>query len=325
METVTRRTFVQAIAAAALAKATAAKAAVVEPSASVPASQPTAGFRGTVCFFSKHLPRMDGQALGRTMKTLGFGGVDLTVRPKGHIEPAKVAVDLPPFVAAVRKEGIAVPMITTDLHSDSEPAARPTLETAARLEIPFFKPGYYYYKFADVKKERDDAGRQLRGLADLSARSGIRMGYHNHSGYVGGWVWDIAPVIDSLDPKWSGYYFDPRHAVVEGGEAGWRTAFNLAAPRLLMTAVKDFYWEKTPKGWRVRNCPLGEGMVDWKRYFTMLADAKFHGPISLHLEYDVAGETPDAVEQNTIAAATKDLAFLKSHLAEAYGGKGSGA
>jgi len=316
METVTRRTFVKAVAAA---------GATMASSHDLFGSQADRTFRGTVCFFSKHFPLMDAKRLGRTLKTLGFGGVDLTVRPKGHIEPARVAADLPPFVAGIRAEGIAVPMITTDLLSDSDSAARPTLETAAKLDIPFYKAGYHRYKFVDVRKELEAAGKQLRGLADLSARSGVRMGYHNHAGYIGGPVWDIAPLIDSLDPRWAGYYFDVRHAVVEGGDAGWRTAFQLVAPRLLMIAVKDFYWEKTPKGWRQYNCPLGEGMVDWKRYFRMLADAKFHGPLSLHLEYDVPGASPEAQEEGTIAAATKDLAFVKARLAEAYGGTGAGA
>ena len=33
-----------------------------------------------------------------------------------------------------------------------------------------------------------------------------------------------------------------------------------------MIAVKDFFWEKTATGWRIRNCPMGEGMVNWKAY-----------------------------------------------------------
>ena len=84
--------------------------------------------------------------------------------------------------------------------------------------------------------------------AALSAGIGVHMGFHNHSGYIGGNIWDIAPVIDTLDPKWAGYYFDVRHAVVEGGDGGWRTAFSLAAPRLPMIALKDFYWEKAAAG-----------------------------------------------------------------------------
>jgi sugar phosphate isomerase/epimerase len=307
----TRRQFVQVTAAAA-----AGTFAGVSPGVFVKAAEP--GFRGTLCFFSKHLPRLDGRGLGRALKPLGFGGVDLTVRPGGHIDPKRVAQDLPPFVAGIRQEGLAVPMITTELLSDADPAARPTLETAAALKIPFFKSGYYRYAFVDVRKELDAAGRQLRSLAALSARSGVHLGFHNHAGYIGGGLWDIAPTMDTLDPKSAGYYFDVRHAVVEGGDGGWRSAFNLAAPRMPMIALKDFFWEKTAAGWRVQNCPMGEGMVNWKAFFGLLAKAGFHGPASLHLEYQVPGTTPEALEQNTLAAAARDIAFVKARLAEAY-------
>jgi sugar phosphate isomerase/epimerase len=304
----TRRQFVQVTAAAGAASLLSARG--------VPGAEP--GFRGTLCFFSKHLPNMDAPRLGRTLKTLGFAGVDLTVRPGGHIDPTRVAQDLPPFVAGIRKEGLTVPMITTEILSDADPVARPTLETAASLGVPYFKPGYYRYAFVDARKERDAAAEKIRTVAALSARTGVHMGFHNHSGYIGGNIWDVVEVIDSLDPKWAGYYFDVRHAVVEGGDGGWRTAFNLAAKRLPMIALKDFYWEKAAAGWRIKNCPMGEGMVNWKAYFALLAKANFHGPVSLHLEYEIPGGTPAAVETNTIAAAAKDLAFIKAGLAEAY-------
>jgi sugar phosphate isomerase/epimerase len=283
-----------------------------------PAAAAAPGFRGTLCFFSKHLPGMDAQRLGRTVKALGFGGVDLTVRPGGHIDPKRVAQDLPPFFDALRREGIALPMITTELLSDADPAARPTFATAAALRIPYLKPGYYRYKFADARKELADAGAQFRTLVALASQSGVQLGFHNHAAYIGGGVWDIVPLIDSLDPAVAGYYFDVRHAVAEGGDGGWRSAFSVAAPRIKMIALKDFYWEKAAGVWRIKDCPLGEGMVKWKPYFAMLAQAGFHGPVSLHLEYEIPGATLDVIEANTIAAATKDLAFVKAGLAEAY-------
>ncbi len=305
----TRRRFIETVTAA-------GTLAAMSPGSLASGAEP--GFRGTLCFFSKHLPDMDAPRLARAMKTLGFGGVDLTVRPGGHVDPKRVAQDLPPFVEGIRKEGVSVPMITTELVSDADPAARPTFDTAASLRIPYLKPGYYRYAFVDARKEVEAAAAQLRGLAALSARSGVHMGFHNHAGYIGGGIWDIAPVIDGLDPRAVGYYFDVRHAVVEGGDGGWRTAFSVVAPRLSMIALKDFFWEKTATGWRQQNCPMGEGMVNWKAYFGMLAKAGFHGPVSLHLEYQVPGATPQAVEDNTITAATKDLAFVKARLAEAY-------
>jgi len=64
-------------------------------------------------------------------------------------------------------------------------------------------------------------------------------------------------------------------------------------------------------------------MVDWKAFFAALAHARFQGPVSLHLEYDLPGDTPAAQQESTLLAAARDLAFLKKHLAEAYGGIGA--
>jgi L-ribulose-5-phosphate 3-epimerase len=211
VETISRRRFIET---------TAATAALAAVAPSTLAFAQASGFRGTLCFFSKHLPRLDGRGLARVLGPLGFAGVDLTVRPKGHVEPARVVEDLPVFVKAIRQEGLVVPMITTDLTSAADPAAVPTLQTAASLKIPFFKPGYYHYAFKDVRAEVAVAAEKVRNLAALSARHGVHLGFHNHSGYIGGNIWDIADTIDSLPAKSAGYYFDIRHAVVEGGYGG---------------------------------------------------------------------------------------------------------
>jgi len=47
----------------------------------------TSRFQGTLCFFSKHLPRLEARQLGRALRPVGFGGVDLTVRKGGHVAP----------------------------------------------------------------------------------------------------------------------------------------------------------------------------------------------------------------------------------------------
>jgi L-ribulose-5-phosphate 3-epimerase len=278
------------------------------------------GFRGSLCLFSKHLPSLDAPSLARAVKSLGFAGIDLTVRPGGHVAPERAAEDLPRFLKAVRDEGVAVPMITTALVSSNEATARPILETAGASGVVLFKPGYYRYTFADARKELEGAATALRGLAHLAAQCGVALGYHNHAGYIGGPVWDVVPIIDALDSRWAGYYFDVRHAVVEGGDGGWRAALSAVAPRLKMIAIKDFFWEKGPKGWQQRNCPLGEGMVDWKAFYTALARSSFAGPVSLHLEYEIPGATAAARQEATLVAAARDLAVLKAGLAEAYAG-----
>lgn len=293
---------------------TATACAIVLPTYAAPAN----GFNGTFCLFSKHLPNMNWQRLGQTVKKLGFGGVDLTVRPKGHVLPERAAEDLPQAVAAIRAEGLTVPMITTELLSAGDPAAKPILQTAGKLKIPYLKPGYYKYAFVDVRSELDKAMTEFSSLAELSQESGVQIGFHNHEGNIGAPLWDVANVIDRLPPKWVGYYFDIRHAVAEGGVGAWRMALNLVAPRIKMIAVKDSYPEKTSKGWKQKNCPLGEGAVDWKAYFQALKRVNFQGPISLHIEYEIAGKTPAEIEDNTLLAVQRDFAFLKARVQETY-------
>src|SRR5437588_5601473 len=302
-----------------LGACSAAACAVTLSLAEASGSPPGAAYTGTLCLFSKPLAAMDWRRLAQAAKSVGFGGIDLTVRRGGHVQPERAAEDLPKAVVAIREEGLDVPMITTELTSAYDPAARAIFSTAAKLSIPFFKPGYYEYKMVNVRRELDVASSQFRGLVNLSKQYGIQAGYHNHEQYIGAPVWDVASVIDTLDSKWAGFYFDARHAVAEGGVGAWKIATNLVMPRLKMVAAKDFWWEKTQTGWAARNCPLGEGMVDWKYFINALAAGGFQGPISLHLEYDLAGETSAARENNILAALHRDLQFLKTHLPEGYG------
>jgi L-ribulose-5-phosphate 3-epimerase len=321
-ESLSRREFVQVSSAAAWASAVPLSAAAQGAS---PVGHP---YRGVLCFFSKPVPQLDWRALAQSAKRAGFGGIDLTVRRGGHVLPERAAEDLPKAVAAIREEGLEVPMITAELISADDPTAEPILSTAGKLSIPFMKPGYYRYKFVDVRKELEEAGGKFRGLVALAQKHGVQVGYHNHSGYLGAQVWDMARVMDTLDPKWAGYYFDLQNATSEGGVAGWRIAANLAMPRMKMIGVKDFSWQKTEtRGWRETSCPLGQGMCRYKDFLKMVAQAGFHGPISLHLEF----QTPGVSDEQGIALSRdkvddvmilvkENLDSLKALMREAYEG-----
>jgi sugar phosphate isomerase/epimerase len=250
--------------------------------------------------------------LGKNAKQVGFDGVDLTVRAKGHVSPDRAVQDLPRAADAIRAHGVSLAMVTTNILNANEPETRPILSTAAKLKVPYWKPGYHRYDVNNVEASVGKVREATIGLAALSKEYGIAAGFHNHSGdYIGSAVWDIRAIIHDLDPKWMGYYFDPAHATVEGGLAGWRIAQNIATPRLKMVALKDFYWAKSNEGkWRLTWCPMGEGMVDWDRVFASFAQAGFKGPMSLHVEY----EPKDEME-----AIAKDFAFIKKKVAAAYG------
>jgi len=292
-----------------------AGAALAAAATAAPAAKPT------LCLFSKHLPELDYPALGKALKSMGFAGVDLTVRPKGHVLPENVARDLPRAHEALAKEGVDVPMITTGLVSNDDPAARPTLYTAAELKIPFFKVGYYRYRnLANLVEEHQAVKPQLDSLAALAAHAKIQGGFHNHSGpYVGSAIWDSWLLLEDVPANAVGFYFDPCHATIEGGKAGWEISFHRVAPRLKMIACKDFFWEKTGGKWQATMCPLGQGMVDYPKFFQMLAAANFSGPISLHAEYEIAGPSAAARHEKTLEAIERDFAYLRKEVSAAFG------
>jgi hypothetical protein len=43
----------------------------------------------------------------------------------------------------------------------------------------------------------------------------------------------------------------------------------------------------------------------------VVRDAKFTGPISLHFEYEIPGNTPEERTRRTLDAAVRDLAFAR--------------
>jgi L-ribulose-5-phosphate 3-epimerase len=307
----TRREWLQATGQAALAATTIRplQADGVGDGAPEPAARPA------FCFFSKHLPDLGWNDLGRAVKDAGFDGVDLTVRAGGHVLPERAADDLPRAIDAIRSSGSQVPMITTELTSASVPIAKPLLQAAAKSGVRYFKPGYWRYSSSpDVRAQVAATCEAITGLAALARDCGIEMGFHNHAAYIGAALWEIAPAIDRLDPRWAGYYFDPRHAVAEGGGGAWKAATHLALSRLKMIALKDFFWEKGEKGWAIRDCPLGEGHVDWAWFASALRATPFAGPISLHLEYAIPGSTSQERTGRTIEAAVRDLSFARRML-----------
>lgn len=242
--------------------------------------------------------------MGKWLRDAGFDGVDLTVRPGGHVLPERAAQDLPRAVDVIRSHGLEVPMITTELTSACDPSARPILSAAARLKIPLFKLGYWRYG-DDVVADVQKAAADVRALVELAREYGITAGFHNHPRNVGLAGWDGRQVVENLDPKWIGYYYDANNATEEGAVMGWEVTLRLALPRLKMAAFKDFYWAKVNSKWTAVACPLGEGMVNWSKLFPLIAGARFTGPISIHQEYKPA---------DRMAAARTDLEYVRKHL-----------
>jgi L-ribulose-5-phosphate 3-epimerase len=261
---------------------------------------PPAKARPSPCLFTKPLHNRPLKDLPAILNDLGIDAVDLTCRRGGHVAPERAADDLPAAVEMLKKAGIRVPMVTTEITDADRDGAETIVKTVAALGIGFIKLGYYPY--GDLHRLHDrlaEVRTRLKEIAALCGQYGVKAGFHNHSGLtVGGPMWDLWQLLQDVPAGQMGSYFDLRHATVEGGEDGWRIGLALLAPRIIMASVKDFIWEKNSNGvWRASDVPLGQGVVRVEEGLRQLKDAGFAGPISLHVEY-VSGTVPVGSEED---------------------------
>ncbi|MDE3197479.1 MAG: sugar phosphate isomerase/epimerase [Acidobacteriota bacterium] len=311
----TRRTALAALGAAATLKAQQLPPPAQEPDPSAPKFGYSAPKRTTplLCMFSGNMPKVPYAEIGELAGDIGFEGIDLTVMIGGHVDPRVTNVDLVRAFESIRGSNLEVPMITTSINSVSDRTAYPVLYLTGHSQIPLFRLGRWNYGQGDINRRLQQVRLDVAQIVILGQRCEIAAMFCNRAGdFVGASTWDTQEIIASMDPRWVGYMYDPAEATAEGGLGGWEAALRLALPRLRAVSLQDFYWEKNGSQWTMRKCPLGEGMVDWPKFFSLLAQAKFTGPMSIALEY---------APQNVAGALRHDLEFARKHVQEAWSGK----
>lgn len=274
-----------------------------------------AGF--TIHIFSKHLHWLDYTQMAEIVAKLGFDGVDLTVRPDGHVEPARVTQDLPKAVEILQKAGLKVETITTAIESVDSPFAEDILKTAGDLGIRYYRMGWINYDATKpIEQDLNRIQKQLKTLAELNRQYGIRGAYQNHAGKsFGASVWDLWMVLKEINSPYLGSQYDLRHAMVEGLHS-WELGVDLLAPFINSLTVKDFHFKQETKGEPLENVPLGEGIVNWAAFFKKWKPENNTIPISLHCEYPLGGanegkHTLTIPESEILNALKRDLNTLK--------------
>ena len=244
----------------------------------------------SVHIFSKHLQFLDFKTAGEMAAEMGFSGVDLTVRPKGHVLPESVKLDLPKAINDVKKGGSTCEMITTSIESVNNPLDVDIIKTAASNGIKYYRTHWFkYHQDKSIPASLEIYKNQIKELAKLNEEVGIVGYYQNHAGKnVGASFWEIKKILEAADLDYFGTQYDIRHAVAEGGHS-WENGLRLLQPYIKSIVLKDFKWGKVNGEWKAVNVPIGEGMVNFNTYFKLLKKYKLKPPVSLHLEYPLGG------------------------------------
>src|SRR5438093_847312 len=220
------------------------------------------------------------------------GGVCVTVQPyPGHVDPSRVAQELPAFANRVRGHGLRVMQITGPAITDvSGPDAEAIIGAAAQAGCTHYSLGGFTYDLAKPLAPQPDgsaapgaprvpgaAGRGGEGPAGGRGTAG--RGGRGRAG--GGDEEDAPPVAAS-----GGRSGSPR------GPANPAGAGSIDANNPLFRS-RDGEMPKRPiggknakgAGWSAPNVAMGTGVVSIPRVATLLAEIGFAGPSELQSEY----------------------------------------
>jgi L-ribulose-5-phosphate 3-epimerase len=245
--------------------------------------------KSMICAFSKLFQFLDYDQLSEVFAAAGLDGIDLTVRPGGHVEPEKVKTDLPKAVAAARKNGLEIYMMTTAITDADNKLNQEVLKTAFDNGVKYYRSGYLTYDYTKTIPENLDSARKiLEKLANMNQKTGIYGAYQNHHSIpnIGNAVWDLWYILKDIDPVWMSCQYDIWHAVIEGFSS-WSDGLRLMSPYIKTRCIKDFNWVDHNGKMEPEPVPLGEGQIDFNAYFKLLKDLNLKSDTTLHIEYDV--------------------------------------
>ena len=270
-----------------------------------------------VHLFSKQLQFLDYNEMCAAVVAMGFNGLDLTVRRKGHVLPENVIDDLPKAVIAMKKHGLLPKLMSTNVWDANNTINKTVLETASSLGFTHYRTDWLKYpEDKSIVESQTLYGKQAKALEVLNEKLGLIGGYQNHSGkHVGAPIWDLLPILEATEGRFIGSQYDIRHAVVESGQS-WELGLRRIKPFINSIVIKDFKWGVKNGTWQPIHVPLGEGMIDFNRYFSLLKKYKINVPVSLHVEHDLGGAEEGhskitIPKKEVLTRIKKDLVYLK--------------
>jgi len=239
-----RRQFLQlgskALTAGALARTAWAQAEA--PAAAVaPHPRPTGKFPLDV--YSRSLQWLrTPQDVAKAVAEIGLHSVDLTVMPyPGHVDPAKVKTDLPPFVNALKKDGIMVSAITCPIKDADSPDAEAIVGTASALGIRYYSWGGLLYDDSRPYPAQLDALKlRVSRLAKLNEKYGMKALYQPRAGAgnVGVAFFDFLEVLRSFDPRFVSFRYDTA-SLLQANPQTLVVQLRLGAPYIGGLALND--------------------------------------------------------------------------------------
>jgi sugar phosphate isomerase/epimerase len=271
-----------------------------------------------IVLFTKLFRGHELEGIATAATDLGVDGIDLLIRTGHQLDPA-APERIPEAVRFLQRQGLRVPMATTDLTDPTRMLAEPLLANCAEAGIGLIRLGYWHYDpQVGYAAGFETARRQLDELERLAERAGVRLALQLHGGTIHASGCQAAALLAGHDPAHIGAYPDPGNQTVQDGREDWRFTFDVLRPWLCCVGVKNGGWfpaELAASGqrhWRSDWFGIADGMVPWDDILDFLTESGYDGLLSFHSHYEVP--LTQALEQTRI-----DLEFVRRQLTAIVG------
>jgi sugar phosphate isomerase/epimerase len=281
-------------------------------------SKPTAAYQ--LGAFTKSFQDMPIPDVCRAFQSIGLDGLDLTVRPKGHILPENAEQELPQACAAAKEAGVKILFLTTMIDEPDKNAER-ILATAREQGIDRVKIGYYRYKtFGTLAQQLKETTKKIGKVAKLCQKYEVLPCVHVHSNaFIPSHGTQLYQLIQDYSPQEIGAYVDTLHMVKEGSGDGWRQGLDLLGPWIALCAVKNFAWERGDgrdkyghQKWEAKTVPVADGISPIPQFVDALRKLGYKGTFSLHSEFKGRHSWKELSTQECLAQTAVDAKYFRS-------------
>jgi len=247
--------------------------------------------------FSKLFPGADVDELAEKVRATGFDAIELPVRPGYQCPPQEASERLVPTVERLRGLGIEVPIVTAPVVESTDPLTQTIYEACGRAGVQYLRPDYWRVEGGQYWDAFHRAKRQVKGLEQLSQRTGVKTALHIHSGkFLTSTCATTHRLVEECDPQHVGIYLSPPH-MARGGE-DVEMGLGIGGEHRCLVDHKNFAWERGGGGGHRAGVSSWEGLVDWRRVIELLRQVGYDGLISFHPEYDDDAHAADLVAKD---------------------------
>ena len=237
--------------------------------------------------------------LGPFVKSLGFDGVELPVRPGFQVEPEQIARGLPEAVRLLAECGLAVSSIagptTEEAIAACAEAGVPTIRIC--LDIP---PDVGYLEHEARLLRKFDA------LIPALDRHGVRIGIQNHYGRYVANAMGIRHLVERYAPAHVGAVLDLAHCALNGEIPA--LALDIVWSHLCMVNLKNAYWRRIngPEAPVAAHEPYWtsgrQGLCSWATVAAELQRRGYHGTVCLTAEYSDTAAVDRLIAEDVVYA-----------------------